>query len=149
TLWAWGVNGYGQLGLGTYASHTSPTRVGTATNWASVSAGKPITGFTLATRTDGSLWAWGDNGWGELAGDGTVSHGTLSRRGSAIDWASVATGHYHTVAVKNDGTLWAWGANQNGQLGVGTLLDHGSPVQVGTDSNWASAAVGEFHTMAV
>jgi alpha-tubulin suppressor-like RCC1 family protein len=63
TLWAWGGNDAGQLGLGNTTTRLTPTRVGNATGWASVSCGD---GDTLAVRTNGTLWAWGFNGNGEL-----------------------------------------------------------------------------------
>jgi len=71
TLWAWGVNHWGMLGID-YAPHTvrrTPIQIGVATNWASVAMGW---GHTVAVRTDGTLWAWGRNQWGQL-GDGTTT----------------------------------------------------------------------------
>ena len=121
----------------------SPAQVGTATNWASVAAG---TGHTVAVKTDGTLWAWGDNLSGQLGDGTTTDHSSPVQIGTATNWASVAAGVGHTVAIKTDGTLWAWGGNLYGQLGDGTTTDRSSPVQVGTATNWASVAAGDSFT---
>ena len=63
----------------------------------------------MAVRTDGTLWAWGCNEYGQL-GDGTTTERLAPEQiGTATNWASFAAGSYHTVAVRTDGTLWAWG----------------------------------------
>ena len=64
TLWAWGVNTNGQLGLGTTANHSVPVQIGTDTNWETVQARKYTT--TMATKTDGTVWYWGTNYFGEF-----------------------------------------------------------------------------------
>ena len=71
TLWAWGWNEDGQLGIGGVDSniHYIPTQVGTATNWVSVDGGDI---HTVALRSDGSLWSWGNNDYGQL-GNGTTT----------------------------------------------------------------------------
>ncbi len=104
---------------------------------------------TVAVKTDGTLWAWGDNTYGQLGDGTTIDHSSPVQVGTATNWAAVGAGQYHTVAVKTDGTLWAWGDNTFGQLGDGTTTNHATPVQVGTATNWASAAGGYGHTVAV
>jgi hypothetical protein len=110
--------------------------------WWKVAAGS---NHTVGIRPDGTLWAWGDNGIGQLGDGTTTSRSAPVQVGSGF--ASVAAGPYHTVAVKTDGTLWAWGYNGNGQLGDGTTTQRVAPVQVG--SGFASVAAGYYHTVAV
>jgi alpha-tubulin suppressor-like RCC1 family protein len=80
---------------------------------------------------DGSLWACGYNGYGQV-GDGTwESRNVLVPVGSGSDWASAACGGEHSLAIKADGSLWTWGDNRSGQLGDGTSDDRNVPLQVG------------------
>jgi uncharacterized protein YaiE (UPF0345 family) len=146
TLWAWGSNDRRQLGDGTAIDTSSPVRVGTTdTDWASVAAGA---WHTVAVASDGTLWAWGNNGYGQLGDGTTIDTSSPVQVGTDTDWASVGAFYFsHTVAQKSDGTLWAWGWNSHGQLGDGTTIDKSSPVQVGTDTDWASVAAGRNHTV--
>lgn len=100
TLWAWGQNSSGQAGDGTTTNRNVPVCIDLyATNWASASAG----GYhTVATKTDGSLWAWGSNGSGEL-GDGTTNSKLLPVRiGTGTKWVAINAGHAHSMALVND-----------------------------------------------
>ena len=100
TLWTWGDNSYGALGDGTTIQRTTPTRIGGEdTNWTSVSAGDT---HTVAVKTDGSLWAWGYNGDGEL-GDGNWQNSysvSPEKIGSDTNWHCGAAGENYTVALK-------------------------------------------------
>ncbi|MBI5561616.1 MAG: hypothetical protein HY894_01995, partial [Deltaproteobacteria bacterium] len=97
--------------------------------------------YTVALRSDGTLWAWGANNSGQI-GDGTNINRTATpvQIGTGTDWSQAAAGSYHTVALKSDGTLWAWGYNGDGALGDGTGINRYAPVQVGTDANWSQVA---------
>lgn len=106
-------------------------------------------GHTLALRSDGSLWAWGGNIYGEL-GDGT-----LEQRSTPVAiqpdqlWRTVASGVFHTVALKADGSLWAWGNNLFGRLGDGTTTHRRAPVAVQPGALWLAVAAGYEHTLAI
>ena len=152
TLWTWGRDDYGQLGIGGYfpISKTSPGTTYTGgTNWKQVAGGER---HTAAIKTDGTLWTWGDNSQKQLgrddAGAKNWSPGTTS--GGGTNWKQVSGGSYHTAAIKTDGTLWTWGYNGYGQLGDGTLSSRSSPVKTaGGGTNWKQVACGSYHTSAI
>lgn len=149
TLWAWGDNTFGQLGLGTAVSvQTTPAQVGTDTNWKTAIAGDY---HTVAMKTDGTLWSWGDSADGTLGTGETYSGiilATPTQIGTATDWVAVTTGHSHTMAVKADGTLWGWGSNGSGQLGDQTNLEGRAPIRIGADTDWASVVTRGEQTAA-
>jgi len=114
--------------------------------WSEVAAGLT---HTLALKTDGTLWAWGDNGEGQLGFGNNDNQNTPQQVGTDNNWKSISAGYYYTLALKTDGTLWAWGDNIDGQLGLGNNDSKNTPQQVGTDNNWESIAAGSTHTLAL
>jgi len=137
------------LGLGS-TTYEPPPPPPPPPPWASVST---HCCFTVGIRVDGTLWAWGGNGHGQL-GDGTrTSRTTPVRIGAAANWAYVSAGggpgSDHTVAIRTDGSLWAWGWNDRGQLGDGTRTSRNAPAQIGAMTNWASVSASFVHTMAI
>jgi len=144
TLWSWGKNHLGALGLGTAGTGltcSSPTQVGTLSIWRNVSAGVHN---RLAVRTDGTLWAWGRNAnAGQLGLGDIIDRSSPVQIGTLTTWSSIASsGGDHSLALKTDGTLWSWGGNSNGRLGLGDAIDRSSPVQVGTLSTWSRVCGG-------
>ncbi len=149
TIWAWGINGSGQLGDNTTTSRSSPVSVvGGFTDWISASAGGS---HSLGVRANGTLWAWGSNGSGQL-GDNTIANrlSPVSVVGGFADWISVSAGSVHSIGVRANGTLWAWGSNGSGRLGDGTDATRSSPVSVvGGFTDWVSASGGGLHSLGV
>ena len=144
TLWAWGVNTSGQLGLNATipwpsGGDSSPRQVGTDTTW-STSMGSLSTGFNSsgAIKTDGSLWMWGGSGNGILGHNNQTSYSSPKQVGTDTDWAIIcgasASGAH---AIKTDGSLWSWGQNNLGNLGHNDRTQRSSPTQVGTDTTWS------------
>src|SRR5690349_9424591 len=81
-------------------------------------------GHGLAVRSDGTVWTWGDNQFGEL-GDGTTATRLAPAQVSGLTGVTqVAAGKFVSLALRSDGTVWAWGANGAGQLGRGTGTNH-------------------------
>ncbi len=100
---------------------------------------------TLAIKSDGTLWATGYNGYGQLGTGDTTTRDSFVQVLSAA--SAVAAGEAHTLAIKSDGTLWATGRNKYGQLGTGDTVDRSSFVQV--LSAVSAVAAGMYHTLAI
>lgn len=148
TLWGWGQNSNRLgLGLGNLANQNLPTQIGTANDWATVSAGNV---HSLAVKTNGTLWSWGNGQFGQL-GNGLFSSATpnVTQIGTATDWLIVSAGNRFSLAIKNTGTLWSWGLNNVGQLGLNNLIDQNLPMQVGTANNWTKIDAGNQHSLAI
>lgn len=104
---------------------------------------------TVAQKTDGSLWAWGNNLNGQL-GNGTTTWSNIPVHITGLtDVKELAGGGHHTVALQNDGTVWAWGSNNNGQLGSGDTTPSDTPVQVNGLEGVKAIAAGQAHTVAI
>lgn len=142
TLWAWGNNGHGQLGLGDIILRSSPVQVGILTNWSGTVAGG--TRHSVALKTNGTLWSWGDNSGGALglsmvgSGPETEKRSEPIQIGTDTDWSTVKAGGWTTFARKTNGTLWGWGANSYGVLGIPDNQSRSSPTQIGSDTNWSN-----------
>ena len=103
----------------------------------------------MALKTDGTLWSWGYNIYGQLGLGNSTYYSSPKQIGALTTWLTVSCGNYHTVAIKTDGTIWSWGENGYGQLGLGTTTGMSSPNQVGSLTNWKSTACGSSHTVAI
>jgi alpha-tubulin suppressor-like RCC1 family protein len=160
TLWTWGDNSGGQLGNGSFGPDpvATPGAVDTQNNWAAQSAGSS---HVAALKADGTLWTWGDNGFGQL-GNNTLDPSTFplqmtdTKPATPSDtWAAVSAGDFHTLALQGDGTVWSWGDNEFGQLGDSRNTPEGKqPHQVilgpgGIDNTWTAVAAGGTHSLAL
>lgn len=147
TLWTWGRNAYGTLGQGevTTFSRSSPVQVGSDTNWNSIASNG---GTIAATKTNGTLWIWGRNNFGQLGRGNTTNSAFPIQVGLLTNWASISTtqvnnismGGGFVVAVKTDKSMWGWGNNSFGQMGMGFTVNLSSPQQVGGGTTWSQVA---------
>ena len=143
TVWAWGDNRFGTLGRGTITDHeVTPAPVSGLAGVTKIAAG---CGFSLALRSDGTVWAWGYNSVGQLGNGGTASSAVPVKITALSQVTGISAGWDSSAAVVVGGaSVWAWGGNDNGQLGDGTLAGRTTPVrvtQIGT-VHIAGVAVG-------
>ena len=85
---------------------------------------------SLALRSDGTVWSWGWNEYGQLGDGSTTGRLTPVQVSGLSDVTSIAAGVHHSLALRSDGTVWSWGGNGNGQLGDGTTTSRLTPVRV-------------------
>jgi alpha-tubulin suppressor-like RCC1 family protein len=129
TLWCWGTDTDGVLGLdvanGTRV--TSPVEVKKLRGFSSVSANWF---HSCALTSDGALYCWGRNAEGQLGLGDTLPRTVPTRVGSASDWLAVTAGHFHSCALATGG-VWCWGENDElHQLGIGAVGRKSAPTQV-------------------
>ena len=141
TLWAWGSNESGALGLNQHDAHrSSPTQI-PGTTWSSpLASGKGLEG--ACTKTDGTLWVWGMNEWGQLGQNNRTSRSSPVQV-PGLTWSSVSGTYKNMIATKTDGTLWSWGYNGVGALGhnQGSSVRYSSPVQI-PGTTWGVTRAG-------
>ena len=151
TLWGWGYNDYGNLGLNQAASsrRSSPTQVGTDTDWDAIESG--CYEGIFARKTDGTLWSWGRNEGGNnrdgyLGLNDTITCSSPTQVGTDTTWTSSMGAYTTTGAIKTDGTLWTWGGNEYGEMAQNNKENvRSSPTQVGTDTNWYNRTSADPH----
>jgi alpha-tubulin suppressor-like RCC1 family protein len=152
-LYAWGDNINGQLGDGTTTNHSSPEVIALASGVTptTISAGGLS---SLAIGSDGNLYAWGENGNGQL-GDGTTtsrpSPELITLAPGVTPTAKISAGYDHSLDVGSDGNLYAWGQNNAGQLGDSTTTDDHSPEVITLASGGTPTAIsaGFEHSLAI
>jgi alpha-tubulin suppressor-like RCC1 family protein len=152
TLWCWGRNDRGQLGLGDTTDRSSPNRVGSAANWRSVDASD--NGFTCAVNTSNQLFCWGFNASGQTgvsSATGSVTSPTqVTALGTTVE--TVSAGSNSTCAVTTSGSIRCWGSNSNGQLGTAVTLGQSThtPTAINNLSGtFTSVATSDFGSCAL
>ena len=154
TLWCWGFNYSGGLGDNTSTSRSSPVQtIAFGTNWKQVAAG-PQANYNCtvaAIKNDGTLWTWGNGGYGSLGDNTIVSKSSPVQTVTfGTNWKQVSASADHIAAIKTDGTLWCWGSNGYGKFGDNTTASKSSPVQtIAYGTNWKQVSAGRTHTAAI
>ena len=147
TMYVWGVNSQGNLGLNDRTHRSSPTQL-PGTTWAKVSTSANDQEFMVAIKTDGTLWAWGKNPYGQLGQNNTTLYSSPVQVGSDTTWSKIDAGTSSWGAIKTDGTLWMCGLNNQGDLGQNTATYYSSPVQIpGTEWIEVSAHRQGYHAI--
>ena len=142
SLWGWGRDQDGQLGIGEnpnavypdFMDYRTPQLLNNSTTWETVSAGSF---HGNAIDTEGKLWGWGyaDNNY-DQNGFNTITY-SPTQVGTESDWEVVSCGYQNTYLIKEDGTLWVMGLNSQGSSGLGDNPTESGIVQIGTDSDWS------------
>jgi alpha-tubulin suppressor-like RCC1 family protein len=132
SLWMWGNNSNGQLGIGNMDQSLVPVQTpglsGTTPGVLGITAIAAGSAHTTALINDGTVWTWGNNSNGQL-GIGNTQQSLVAVQVSGMTNAmAVAAGSLHSLVMKNDDSVWGWGSNGNGQLGDGTTTDRLTPV---------------------
>jgi alpha-tubulin suppressor-like RCC1 family protein len=172
SLWCWGSNFNGELGVGDDTIRDNPTRAGTDNDWVEVAASWS---GTCARKRDDTLWCWGDQradrpfelreeltGWTRITAFGsrlcgirapgslycwTADENEPTEVGSDGDWTAVSPGSEHVCGIRAGGELYCWGDDDEyGQMGTGNRYAVFEPVRVGTDADWTEIAAGGHHT---
>ena len=92
TLWSWGYNGTGELGVGDIANRSSPTQIGALTTWSKIAVSSAI-------KTDGTLWTWGQNASGKLGLGNVTNYSSPKQVGALTTWLTIAGGYDFTLAI--------------------------------------------------
>ena len=150
-LWVWGRNEFGQLGinLGNVNRVTPVTTSAGGTTWKQVSGG---TQYTAAIKTDGTLWTWGRNSYGQLGDNTTTNRSTpVTTFAGGTDWKQVSCGNQHIAAIKTDGSLWTWGRSVDGRIGTNDITPNRlTPVTTfAGGTNWKQVSCSISHTAAL
>jgi alpha-tubulin suppressor-like RCC1 family protein len=151
-IYGCGYNGNGQLGINSTINRSSPVLVSgpTGVSWTSVSAGFS---HTMGITTTGLLYSWGDNFFGQIGINSSVSASSpvLVSGPAGTSWTSVSAGADHTMGITTAGLLYGWGYNNDGQIGINSTTSVGSPVLVSgpAGASWTSVSAGFLHTMGI
>lgn len=148
TIWAWGDNSSGQLGIGNYTNQNTPQQVVGLTDVIDVAPGA---NHCMALKSDGTVWVWGGNFYGQLGQPLTIGDTTLPILVDTILAATnVEAGLAFSMAIDADSTVWAFGINFDGQLGINSTATYRyQPTKVHQLDSIIDITCGREHTIAI
>jgi len=150
SLWTWGLNTYGNMGINfrLVDISTPTTTFAGGNNWKQVACGF---NFTAAIKTDGTLWVWGRNSYGQLGTNDSRERSTpVTTFAGGNNWKQVECGYEYTAAIKTDGTLWSWGRNSSISLGINQQGVRSTPVTTfAGGNNWKQVSCAGDRTGAI
>jgi len=144
SLWMWGFNRCGDLGVGVISGFTTFTtpiqEVSSSTIWSELSLFSQTCPGAVALKTDGTFWGWGRNLLGSLGTNDIICYSSpVQEISSSTNWCKVAAGSALSTGIKTDGTLWSAGSGICGQLATNSIIIcYSSPVQeISSSTNWS------------
>ena len=149
SMFAWGKNSSGMLGLGDVLNRSSPVQVGDLVDWSNAAGGE---NYNIFLKTDGTVWGTGDGGNGRnLSETKTTYSSPVQMTNDSGDWIKISCMESFSQLIKDDGTLWnVGGATGNrGSVGDGTTVVKSSPIQLGVGKTCKEVAGGTWHGVAI
>jgi alpha-tubulin suppressor-like RCC1 family protein len=129
-IWTWGDSTHGQLGNGSTSTRLSPVQVTAGVSGVTFKSVQIGNSTVVALDTDGHLWAWGENNYGQVGNGATQDVSTPVEVKPDTTFVQVQTSMYSTIALDSNGHIWTWGNNQYGQLGNGTTTNATTPIDI-------------------
>jgi len=114
--------------------------------WINISAGGK---HTLGLKSNGSLWSWGNNDYGQLGYGNLNASNYPNLVGNDTNWISLSAGWQNSLGLKSNGTILGWGNNGNGQLGIGNTTNNNTAAIIGTSNNWSNIVTGSGYSCGI
>ncbi len=155
SLWCWGNNETGQLGIGSTAHQSRPVKISHATGWSKVTAGES---HTCAINAEDISHCWGYNNYGQIGNGFSTDIERARLFDTSINWKNIASGYSHSCGLKGSSapyTLWCGGLNSYGQVGTGSTSSQATLIQLRANksgaiiADWESLSTGANHSCAI
>lgn len=143
--WGWGINATGQIGNNTVTSYSSPVLVVGSHSFTEISCGNytnTFVGSTLALKSNGQVWSWGNNEFGQIGNNTVTSYSSPVLVVGNHSFIQIKTSGAHSITLKANGQAWTWGRNTAGELGNNSTTNRSSPVLVVGNHSFCRIATG-------